>query len=73
LAFALALLGIAIGLLAALLVTHFMTSLLYGVSANDPAIFIGASLFLTVVALLASYIPSRRATNVDPTVSLRYE
>jgi putative ABC transport system permease protein len=69
----LVLIGIAIGLGGALAVTRVMQTLLFGVSVTDPLTFVSVSLFLAGVALLASYIPARRATKVDPLVALRYE
>jgi ABC-type antimicrobial peptide transport system permease subunit len=66
-------LGIAFGLAGSFAVTRAMTTLLYGVSATDPVTFTSVALLLAGVALLATYIPARRATRVDPLVALRHE
>jgi len=69
----LTLLGIALGSAGAFALTRLMKGLLFHVTPTDPATFVEVALFLFLVALLASYIPARRATRVDPVVALRYE
>jgi len=69
----LAIVGVALGTVGALLLTRSLSSMLYGVGANDPTTLLSVATLLIGVAALASYIPARRAMRVDPMVALRYE
>lgn len=69
----LALAGLALGFPCALIVSHLIAHLLFGVSANDPATLVAVAIILSAVAALAGFIPARRAMQVNPTVALRHE
>src|SRR5262249_7108760 len=69
----LALIGLAIGLTGAFALTRVMASLLFSVSPADPATFASVSALLAMIAFLATYLPARRATRVDPMIALRHE
>jgi ABC-type antimicrobial peptide transport system permease subunit len=65
--------GILVGICAALLVTRFMQSLLFGVEPTDPLTFAAITTLLALMALAATYVPARRAARIDPLISLRGE
>ena len=65
--------GLLIGSTVSFIVTRLISTMLYDVAASDPVAFTGSAILLLIVALLACYIPARRATRVDPMVALRYE
>jgi putative ABC transport system permease protein len=65
--------GIAVGVIVALGATRVMTTLLYGITATDPATFVSICLIIGAIALIASYVPANRATKVDPLVAIRYD
>ena len=69
----LAVTGAAVGFIGALLVSHMMAGLLYGIRPSDPLTFAGVTALFVAVALFACYMPARRATQVDPVVALRHE
>src|SRR5207244_650953 len=71
--FKLALIGVAGGVAGALALTRFLASMLYGVKPTEPLTFVVVALVLTTIAVLATYIPARRATKVHPMVALRHE
>jgi ABC-type antimicrobial peptide transport system permease subunit len=70
---ALALVGIVLGLVGAFGLAQLITAFLFGVTAKDPVVFVGVPILLGAVALLAVWLPARRASRVDPLIALRYE
>jgi len=69
----LAMLGLCIGVVAAIVVTRWMSSVLFDITPTDPLTFVAVAVVLVTVAFLASYVPARRAMRVDPMLALRYE
>jgi putative ABC transport system permease protein len=70
---ALAALGLALGLLAAVAGTRLLTSMLFHVQPNDPVVYLAVAVLLGMVALVASYVPARRASEIDPLTAIRQE
>jgi putative ABC transport system permease protein len=69
----LAIAGVIVGLAAAFGLARFIASFLYGVPLRDPLVFVGVPILLTMVALLAVWLPARRGSRIDPIIALRYE
>jgi putative ABC transport system permease protein len=69
----LAVIGVVVGLVAAFGLTRLMTTFLFGVQARDPAVFVVMPALLTLVSIIAVWLPARRASTVNPLVALRYE
>jgi ABC-type lipoprotein release transport system permease subunit len=69
----LAIVGVAVGIGAALGLTRLITTFLFGVRPKDPLVFTGVAVLLSLISLLAVWIPARRATRIDPVIALRYE
>lgn len=69
----LTLFGVVIGTISAFALTRFMSTILYGVSPADPLTFTSIAMLLVLMALLACYLPARRATRIDPMIALRYQ
>jgi putative ABC transport system permease protein len=69
----LVMIGVGFGVAGALAITRYLLSMLFGLTAVDPLTYLAVAVLFTAVALLASYVPARRATKVDPLVALRYE
>jgi putative ABC transport system permease protein len=65
--------GLILGLAVVFVLARFLTSMLYGVSPSDPVTFVGVSFLLAMVALLACYLPARRAARIDPMIAIREE
>jgi len=69
----LTLIGVVIGIAGSLVLTKVISRLLYGITPTDTPTFVGTALLFIAVAFVATYIPARRATTIDPTVALRFE
>jgi putative ABC transport system permease protein len=69
----LVMIGVGFGVAGALAITRYLSSMLFGLTAVDPLTYVAVAVLFTAVALIASYVPARRATKVDPLIALRYE